>query len=76
MAAEPAYRIDFEERDLVVRVSRDTLDPEQVSRFLDYLELESIRRRSDLSEEEAAALAREVDRTVWERVRRHLPDGA
>ncbi|MEW5931265.1 MAG: hypothetical protein AB1941_27690 [Gemmatimonadota bacterium] len=76
MAAEPAYRIDFEERDLVVRVSRDTLDPEQVSRFLDYLELESIRRRSEMSEEEAAALAQEVDRAMWERVRGHLPDGA
>ena len=64
MAAEPAYRIDFDERDLVVRVSRDAVDPEQVSRFLDYLELESI-RRSDLSEEDARTLARDVDMAVW-----------
>ncbi len=75
MAAEPAYRIDFEERDLVVRVSRDAIDADQMSRFLDYLELESIRRRSELSEEDARTLAAEVDRAAWERIRGHLPDG-
>lgn len=74
MAAEPAYRIDIEERDLVVRVRRDMLDQEQVSRFLDYLELESIRRRSELSDEDARALAQEIDRGAWERVRGRLPE--
>lgn len=74
MAAEPAYRIDFDDRDLVVRVSREAIDADQMSRFLDYLELESIRRRSDLSEEDARTLAAEVDRTAWERIRGHLPD--
>lgn len=69
--AEPAYRIDFEEQDIVVRVRRDVLDREEVSRFLDYLELEAIRRRSQLAETDAAALADEVDRAVWERTRSH-----
>lgn len=73
MAAEPAYRIDFDEKDLVVRVSRDAVDADQVSRFLDYLELESIRRRSELSEEDARELAAEVDGAAWERLRSHLP---
>lgn len=70
--ADPAYRIDLEERDLVVRVRRDVLDREEVSRFLDYLELESIRRRSQLTEEDAARLADEVDAGVWERNRSRL----
>lgn len=74
MASEPAYRIDLEERDLVVRLRRDVLDEEQVSRFLDYLELEAIRRRSELSGDIAQALAREIDRDVWERARGHLPE--
>jgi predicted RNA polymerase sigma factor len=72
MAAEPAYRIDIEERDLVVRVRADLLGREEVSKFLDYLELESTRRRSSLSEEDATALAEEVDRSVWDRVRSHV----
>lgn len=72
--AEPAYRIDIEERDIVVRVRRDVLDREEVSRFLDYLELESIRRRSQLSETDAVALADEIDRAVWKRTRTHVHD--
>lgn len=72
--AEPAYRIDIEEQDIVVRVRRDVLGREEVSRFLDYLELESIRRRSQLSETDAADLADEVDREVWARVRSHARD--
>lgn len=67
--AEPAYRIDVEAQDLVVRVRRDVVDHEEVSRFLDFLELESIRRRSELTAEDAARLADEVDAGVWERYR-------
>ncbi|HEX2092337.1 MAG TPA: hypothetical protein VHG28_08035 [Longimicrobiaceae bacterium] len=72
--AEPAYRIDIEDQDIVVRVRRDVLDREEVSRFLDYLELESIRRRSQLSEADAAVLAQEIDRGAWERTRVHAED--
>lgn len=66
--AEPAYSIDVEERDFVVRVRRDVLNREEVSRFLDLLELESIRRRSQLSEDDAARLADEIDAAVWEQL--------
>lgn len=69
MSAPPAYRIDIQDRELVVRLRQDLLSREEVSRFLDYLELESIRRRSALSEEEAERLAAEIDRGVWERTR-------
>lgn len=72
--AEPAYRIDVEERELVVRLRKDLLGREEVSRFLDYLELESIRQRSQLSEADAAALASEVDHAVWERSRAYADD--
>lgn len=72
--AEPAYRIDIEEQDIVVRVRRDVLDREEVSRFLDYLELESIRRRSQLSEADAAAIAQEIDRAAWKRSRAHIQE--
>lgn len=67
--ADPAYRIDVEDEDLVVRLKRDLVDREEVSKFLDYLELESLRRRSQLTEADAAALADEIDRAGWERNR-------
>jgi hypothetical protein len=55
--------------DVVVRLRGAVLDPAAVSRFLDYLDLESIRRRSELAEADAQALASEVDQTLWERTR-------
>jgi hypothetical protein len=74
MAAEPAYHIDVQDRDIVVRLRGDVLNRDEVSKFLDYLELESIRRRSELSEEDAQALAAEIDRDVWQRSRSHVPE--
>jgi hypothetical protein len=76
MSAEPAYRIQVEERDLVVRLRRGVLNEAEVSKFLDYLELESLRSRSELAEEDAEHLARDVDSAVWQRVRGRLADGA
>ncbi len=69
--AEPAYRINIEDGDVVVRMKQDTVDREHVSKFLDYLVLESLRRRSQLTEADAASLADEIDQTVWERTRSH-----
>lgn len=67
--AEPAYRIDLEEQEVVVRLRRDSIDRDDVSRFLEFLELDSIRRRSQLTEADAAELADEIDHGVWERNR-------
>ncbi|MBA4158432.1 MAG: hypothetical protein H0X65_13260 [Gemmatimonadetes bacterium] len=69
MATSRAYSIVVEDQDVIVRLRGGVLDPAAVSKFLDYLELESIRRRSELSEADAQALASEVDRAVWERTR-------
>jgi hypothetical protein len=73
--AEPAYRIDADDQEIVVRLRRGVLDRDEVSRFLDYLELEAIRRHSRLSEADAAALADEVDGRVWEAIRPKIEPG-
>jgi hypothetical protein len=74
MIAGPTCKIDVEDREIVVRLRSDLFSQDEVSRFLDYLELESIRRRSDLSDEQAAALAAEIDQSVWERARHRIED--
>ncbi|HEX7242545.1 MAG TPA: hypothetical protein VF263_19805 [Longimicrobiaceae bacterium] len=74
MASQPAYSIDVQDRDIVVRLHGDVLDRDAVSKFLDFLELEAIRRRSQLTDEQADALAAEVDRSAWERLRANVQE--
>ena len=59
---------------MVVRVPRELAGREEVSRFLDYLDFESIRQRSHLTEEDAAALADEIDHALWDRLRHRLDE--
>ncbi|HEX8693482.1 MAG TPA: hypothetical protein VF746_13755 [Longimicrobium sp.] len=70
MATNPAYRLAYEDKDVVLRFPSELMDDE-FSRFLDHLDIESIRRRSNVTEEQAAALAEEVKQAAWQRVR-HL----
>jgi len=69
MVYTPSFRVVMEQQDVVVRFRRDAVDIGALERFLDYLELESIRKRSHLSAEQAAALADEIDKSVWKSLR-------
>ena len=59
---------------IAIRLPRRLAHDEGLVRFLDYLEIQDIRQRSELSEEDAAELAREVKRDAWKRVG-HLFEG-
>lgn len=66
-----AYQLTSDKDTITIRLNRQDVDEASLVRVLDYLELESIRRRSQLSEEDARLLADDVKRAAWERVR-HL----
>ncbi len=51
------YNITVDNQDIIVRFNRDIIDQDTLSKFLDYLELETIRKRSSLTVEQAATLA-------------------
>ena len=71
----PSYRIVIEKRDVVVRFRRDMIDQTALGKFLDYLKLESIRKRSKMTEAQASALAAEIDRSVWESIKSAFAEG-
>jgi hypothetical protein len=56
-------------RATVVRFNGELVDRDALSRLLDFVELESIRKRSQLGKEDAAQLADEIDRSVCERIK-------
>jgi len=69
MAYTPSYRIAVEKRDVVVRFRRDMIDQAALGKFIDYVELESLRKRSKLTKAQAADLAVQIDRSVWESIK-------
>ena len=66
MKQSETYSITREDEEVVIRVNGDMVDQEALTKLLDYLELESIRKRSKLTEAQAAVLAAEVDGNIWE----------
>jgi hypothetical protein len=69
MPDKALYNITVDKQDIIVRFNRELMDRDTLSRFLDYLELETIRKRSNLTVEQAAALAEEIDRDVWSKIK-------
>lgn len=47
------YSIQIEEEDIVVRFNRNLVDTHALTRFLDYLDLEILRRRRKLTDDRA-----------------------
>jgi hypothetical protein len=69
MSDKAMYNITVDNQDIIVRFNRELMDRDTLSKFLDYLELETIRKRSNLTEEQATTLAEEIDRDVWSKIK-------
>lgn len=66
-----AYQLTSDKDTITIRLNRGAIDEVSLTKLLDFLEMEAIRRRSQLSEEDAELLAEDVKRAAWERVK-HL----
>lgn len=76
IVATPAYQFDEDGDDFVLRIPKSMAARDQVQRFLDRLEFEQLRTKSQLTPEDAEELAREVKHAVVERLRQHLDSAA
>jgi len=66
-----AYQLTTEANDIVLRMPRKVVDEELLGRLLAYLDIETIRRQSQLTTADAEELIGDVKRSVWDQVR-HL----
>ena len=66
------YSYALEGSDIVLRMDKELLEPEFFARFLDYLNVQAMRRRSRLTETQVEKLAAEVDRAVWQQLKSHV----
>jgi hypothetical protein len=65
------YQITNDQDDIIIRVPRQYIDEQELTKFLDYLGLETIRRRSQLVENEANRLSEDAKQGAWQQVK-HL----
>ena len=69
MPNKSLYEITVENDDIIVKIHRNLINQDKITNFLDYLELEIIRKRSQLSEVAAEAIAEEINRDVWANIK-------
>lgn len=64
MSNKSLYEITLENEDIVVKIDRNLISQDRMTKFLDYLELEIIRNRSQLSETDAEKMAEQINRDI------------
>jgi hypothetical protein len=69
---ETPYEIETDEDSVTIRLPRELADSGALTRFPDYLDMQNIRQKSQLSEDDAEALADQIKHDAWNQVRHSL----
>lgn len=72
MPQSTPYSVAVDDQVITIRADRTVFDSVALTKLLDYLSLEAIRRRSQATQAEVDALADEVNRKAWQRIQRQL----
>lgn len=67
--SEKTYNITVENQDLIIRFNKNIIELDTLKKFLDYLELESLKKKSSMTTVQAEALAKEIDIDVWSNIK-------
>ena len=63
------YTIAYENKDIVIRFNKDTIDKKTLSGFLEFIEMEEIRGKSRLTAENAITISKDINRNVWKKLK-------
>jgi hypothetical protein len=62
-------QITLDNQDIVVRIPKDSMTKAALANFLDYVELMELNQNSQLKQEQADDLTREINNSVWQSLR-------
>jgi hypothetical protein len=62
-------QITLDNQDIVVRIPKNSMTKAALANFLDYVELMGLNQNSQLKQEQADDLAREINSSVWQSLR-------
>ena len=63
------YSIAYENKDIVIRFDEDSVDKKLLTNFLEFIELEQIRKKSQLTEEQIEKLSKKINKKVWNQLK-------
>ena len=69
------YTIAYEDKQIVIRFEKEAVDKKLLSSFLEFIELEQIRKRSRLTEKQADKIAKDINRKVWDKLKKDVLEG-
>jgi hypothetical protein len=69
VTAVAPYRVEHKDNEIIIRFSSDLLSRDEVIDILDCALLQKHARELALSDDEIAELAKEANRSMWERLR-------
>jgi hypothetical protein len=69
-----SYKIAYDDKDIIIRISKNLIDKDMLSSFLDYINFESMRNRSKLTVEHVSELAKEVNQNIWEKLKVNIKE--
>ncbi len=64
-----AFEVTDDQDDFIIRLSKRLVNRKELDRMLRRLEMEALGQKSELTAEQAAELADDIDRRVWEQVK-------
>ncbi|MBN2011758.1 hypothetical protein JW960_20685 [candidate division KSB1 bacterium] len=63
------YTIAFDNKDIVIRSDEQSVDKKVLTNFLGLIELEQIRKRSKLTDEQIEVLSKEINQRAWDKMK-------
>jgi len=72
MANNLYYDLSADEQTITIKINKASVNYQELTQLLNYLELKAISQQSQLTEEAAAELANEIDSTVWSKLKSKL----
>jgi len=63
------YQLEYENKDIIIRFDKNSIDKASLANILEYLEIEQIRIKSKLSENDVQMLSKEINQKVWEQLK-------
>ncbi|MDM8536982.1 hypothetical protein QUF70_09535 [Desulfobacterales bacterium HSG17] len=69
-----AYEISTVQDSIIIKVPRNIANEKTLARFLDFLDMENIRQKSQMTKENALKISKDVKQGAWEQVKNLFED--